>query len=94
MNDADGEDYAGVPGMSAETDDEAAGPRDAVPTTTCFAPLLLAAAGGRRVAKPFGTRRTWIMVPLASALGLSDSQLTPLRVLKSLRLARIMRLLE
>ena len=34
------------------------------------------------------------MVPLASALGLSDSQLTPLRVLKSLRLARIMRLLE
>ena len=34
------------------------------------------------------------MVPLASALGLSDSQLTPLRVLKSLRLARVMRLLE
>ena len=47
-------------------------PRDAVPTTTCFALLLMAAARGRRVTKPSGTRRTWIMVPLASALGLSD----------------------
>ena len=33
-------------------------------------------------------------MPLASALGLSDPQLAPLRVLKSLRLARVMRLLE
>ena len=34
-------------------------PRDAVPTTTCLALLLPAAAGGRRVTNESCTMRTW-----------------------------------